>query len=196
MSEISYDEKRLLLQVTEGDEQAFRQIYDQYRKRIYSYALNLTESDDKACEVVQEVFLKLWINRTRLPHVNNFQAWLFAIARNAFFDAIKRTANESSAIKKLSLSTEDSGYETEDILLYKEDQELLKKAIDQLSEQQKLVFNLKSQGLRLDEIARELNLSKNTIKVHLARSIASLKEYLKNHTDTTLILLLILMGRQ
>jgi hypothetical protein len=67
-----YEGRELLTRIATGDEEAFRQIYDQYRKRIYSYAYNLTESKDRAGEVVQEVFVKLWLNRARLPEISNF----------------------------------------------------------------------------------------------------------------------------
>jgi RNA polymerase sigma-70 factor (family 1) len=196
VSEFLYNEKKLLLQVSESDENAFRQIYDEYRKRIYSYALNLTESEDKASEIVQEVFLKLWLNRGKLPEVHNFQAWLYTIARNSFFDAIKKSANESTALKKLTFSSKDISHETDYFILDRENQVLLEQAMERLPDQQKLVFKLKSQGLKLDEIATELNISKNTVKVHLSKALSSVKDYLKNHTDTALILLLILLGRK
>ena len=190
----SYSEKKLLHLISAGDESAFRQVYDQYRKRIYSYALNLTEDEDKAGDVVQEVFLKVWLNRDKLPNVSNFNAWIHAIARNYFFDAIKKLVKESAFLKNLTAAVDDSTNETENFILNKENEFLLQQAVEKLPPQQKLIFELRGQGLKQDEIAEKLNISKNTVKAHLARALSSIKNYLSNHTDASLTILIILLS--
>ncbi|HRO46011.1 RNA polymerase sigma-70 factor [Agriterribacter sp.] len=193
----TYHETALLHRVAEGDELAFRQVYDHYTRRIYSYALNLTESEDKAAEVVQEVFLKLWQNRQKLPEVQQFNAWLHAIARNVFFNAIKRKAQESVALRQLYITRREAIHETEYFVLDRENDALLQQALARLPDQQKLVFQLRSQGMKQDEIASQLQISKNTVKVHLNRALNSIRDYLGTHTDTALSLLVILLsGKQ
>lgn len=193
----TYHETALLHRVAEGDELAFRQVYDHYTRRIYSYALNLTESEDKAAEVVQEVFLKLWQNRQKLPEVQQFNAWLHAIARNVFFNAIKRKAQESVALRQLYITRTEAIHETEYFVLDRENDTLLQQALARLPDQQKLVFQLRSQGMKQDEIASQLQISKNTVKVHLNRALNSIRDYLGTHTGTALSLLVILLsGKQ
>lgn len=180
--------------LAEGDEIAFREVYDHYRRRIYSYALSLTESEDKAGEVVQDVFLLLWQNRQKFPEVQQFNAYLHAIARNAFFNAIKKKAQESVVLRRLQISRSEATHETEYFILDRENEALLQEVLERLPNQQKMVFQLRSQGLKQDEIASELQISKNTVKVHLNRALNSIRAYLGSHTDTALFLLVILLS--
>ena len=93
-----YDEKTLLLQVAEADEKAFRQLYDRYRKKIASFVYLLTESPEMADEIVQEVFVKIWINRDKLQDVHHFNGWIHTITRNFVTDALKKMAAPSSHV--------------------------------------------------------------------------------------------------
>ena len=74
--ELRYDESEALKRLAQGDEKAFRMIYDRYRKKIASFAWLLTESEELTDQILQDVFVKLWINRSKLDGVNNFNAWL------------------------------------------------------------------------------------------------------------------------
>ena len=88
-------DQTLLAGISTGDEVAFRCLFDRYRGRIYTYALRLSENTSLADEVVQDVFLKVWLKRTDLPGVENFNAWLYAIARNRMFDMMKQQARSA-----------------------------------------------------------------------------------------------------
>src|ERR1700751_838380 len=83
------NETDLLARVAQGDEKAFGTIFHHYRSRIYSYAFHLSGSSGHSDELVQEVFLKVWLNRDKIPHVLRFDNWLFTIARNQVFDMLK-----------------------------------------------------------------------------------------------------------
>ena len=191
----TYNENELLALIALGDEIAFRRVYDHYRKRIYSYAFNLTESEDRAGDLVQEIFLKVWVNREKLPGLDNFSAWLHAIARNYFFDTVKKMATETKVYKNLRIVTDEGTDETNHFILNRENEAILLQLLEKLPAQQRLVLQLKSQGYKLDEIAGEMDISKNTVKVHLKRALATLREYLKNRPDTTLVILVMLLSR-
>jgi RNA polymerase sigma-70 factor (ECF subfamily) len=61
-----YEINNLLMQVGEGSEQAFRTVFDLYKKRFYVASLKMTHSRDMAEEIVQEVFVTLWIKRAQV----------------------------------------------------------------------------------------------------------------------------------
>ena len=90
----SYTENELLRLIAEGDKNAFTQIYNNYRNKIYSIAFDLTESTAVAEEIVQDVFLKIWVKRDSLNEVEHFRAYLFTITRNYVFTALKRIARK------------------------------------------------------------------------------------------------------
>lgn len=177
---------QLLLRISEGDESAFRIIYDQYRPKIYSYAFHFTESTVLADEVIQETFLKVWLKRSTLKEVDNFSAWLYAIARNYMYDALKAAAKEMQLRK--SLETAEPINETEDIFQNKLNEQLLREALDQLSPQQRQVYTLsRDHGLKRHQIAEQLNISENTVKTHMSQAIKHIAAFIQRRAVSTLL---------
>lgn len=188
-----YTEQELLRLVAEGDRNAFTQIYNNYRNKIYSIAYELTESTTVAEEVVQDTFLKIWVKRESLLEVEHFRAYLFTITRNYVFTALKRIARkesiEVSAIQDVPLYDHD----TEDRVLNNEYTRILQAAIDRLPEQQKQVYNLiKKEGLKREEAAAALHLSPETVKTHLAQAMRSIRTYCLARLDISIALIILI----
>jgi RNA polymerase sigma-70 factor (family 1) len=189
----SYTELELLKLVAEGDRNAFTQIYNNYRNKIYSIAFELTESTTVSEEIVQDVFLKIWVKRNSLHEVEHFRAYLFTITRNYVFTALKRIARkesiEVSAIQDAPLFDHD----TEDRVLNNEYTRILQAAIDRLPEQQKQVYNLiKKEGLKREEAAAALHLSPETVKTHLAQAMRSIRIYCLARLDISIALIILI----
>jgi RNA polymerase sigma-70 factor (family 1) len=185
------DETDLLARIANGDDKAFGTLFHHYRPKIYSYAFHLFRNIGMADELVQEVFLKVWLNRDKLPHILKFNAWLFIIARNQVFDTLKLLAKEATARRQMANLLDPEANFVEDHLLNKENELRLKHALDHLSPQQKLIFTLsRHQGMKHEEIASRLNISRNTVKTHLVHALKTLKDILYFHSDSTLLLLL------
>lgn len=188
-----YTERELLRLVAEGDKNAFTQLYNNYRNKIYSIAFELTESTTVAEEIVQDTFLKIWVKRGSLPEVEHFRAYLFTITRNYVFTALKRIARketiEVSAIQDAPLYDHD----TEDRVLNNEYTRILQAAIDRLPEQQKQVYNLiKKEGLKREEAAAALHLSPETVKTHLAQAMRSIRTYCLARLDISIALIILI----
>src|SRR5690606_5598014 len=81
-------------EVTKGNERAFRQLYDRYRLPIYAYSFSLLKSSTNANEIVQDVFLKVWLNREHLDPKLSFKSFVFTIAKNSSFNFLKKAAND------------------------------------------------------------------------------------------------------
>lgn len=180
----------MLLSIAQGDENSFRTIYDHYRARIFAYAVRLMDTEDAAEEVMQEVFIKVWLNRRELAELEQFGTWLYRVARNTMFDAFRKSERRKTIIAKVgSSSTSISQIDADTWLLDKENQVWLKDALQQLTPSQKKVFQLsRQQGLKAEEIARELNISVNTVKKHLVDSLQSLRHYLQKHKQILTII--------
>lgn len=180
----------MLLQTAEGNEKAFREIFDAYRQRIYSFALHLTEDSSMADEIVQEVFLRVWLHRQKLPGVLHFNAWLHSIARNQVFDALKAMARERSI--PASMPVPAAVNNIDEVIADKAYAQLLQEAIGQLSGQQQLIYHLsRDTGIQHAEIAGRLNISRNTVKTHLVHALRSIRKYLQYHSDGVLVLVLV-----
>ncbi len=184
-----YNEKELLQQIAEGDEHAFRVIYDLYRPSIYSYTLRLTETEQLADDVVQDVFMKVWLYRSRLPAVENFRAWVKTIARNTVLDAFKSQARQKTGKSELIDFVPLTAENADVWLLDKENAEWLHDALNQLTPSQKRVYLMsRQQGMKLPEIAEELDISINTAKKHLVNSLQGLRTYLEKHNTILAII--------
>ncbi|MFA6944533.1 MAG: RNA polymerase sigma-70 factor [Pedobacter sp.] len=181
-TKILHDESALLRLVSEGDELAFRVVFNHYSDKLYSYTFRITDNEELAEEIVMDAFLKIWCNREELDKINHFDSYLFTLVRNQAFTAIKRRAHEASIITELSLSKSEYQDCTEETVIYNEYQHLLSQAVDQLPPQQRLVYSMsRDEGLKYDEIADQLNLSKNTVKAHLKKALSTLRVVFTNY---------------
>lgn len=186
-------ETNLLARVACGDEKAFETVFHHYRSKIYAYAFHLLDNKDMADELVQEVFLKVWLSRNKIPEIARFDAWLFIIARNQIFDMLKHLSKESSAKARMSVVPVPVSDTVETQLINKENEQLLENALGRLSPQQKLIFTLsRHQGMKHEEIATRLNISRNTVKTHLVHALKILRSVLPLHSDTITLLCLFL----
>ena len=182
-----YDEKDLLNRLKNDDAEAYIQLYDHYYPSLYVYVLRFVKIPELAEDVLQDVFLKLWEVRHRIDPDLFFSAYLYRISRNLVFKQIKKISVDeelrSGVMHQLSSLHEHSHLK----LQWKQYQESLAAAIDQLPPQRQKVFKLcREQSRTYDEVAAELGISRNTVKEHMVLAVKAIREYFKRHSDTLL----------
>lgn len=172
-----YDEASILLQVAEGREEAFAVLFHHHRHRIVYFAWKFLQSESKAQDVLQEIFLKVWTSREQLPSLQNFKAWLTSITRNHIYNAMRRLALEEAFIREETVRVAAQGTATLlDELSFNELQRELQKAVAHLTPQQKKVFELsRVEGLRHDQIAERLHISRETVKKHMTDALRHIR---------------------
>lgn len=185
-------EQDLLRKVAEGDEKAFGQLFHQHWDHIYTVALTITRSATIAEDLVQDIFLKIWLNRSQLTTIEHFDNYLFIIARNAIYTHLKRTGIKQSILQKLN-TPGDTDRTPEEELLAKESRKLVHDAVSRLSPQQQEVYRLSREGgLKYEEIALRLGISKSTVRNHMVKALQNIREYLEANTDGLLLILCLL----
>jgi len=173
------------------EEQDFRQLYNTYRSKIYSIACKLLGNESAAEDVVQEVFIKLWIHRDKLSEISYFNSYLNTITRNHIFNALRKIAHEDAFLRNLLSKSEKTGKDGFDAVVYNQLQKLVNSAVELLPPQQKKIYFLsRSEGLDHKEIAERLHLSKSTVKGHIVEALRFIKHYLTTHTDQALMSLI------
>ncbi|MBL7696820.1 MAG: RNA polymerase sigma-70 factor [Chitinophagaceae bacterium] len=171
-------EQELFRQVSEGNKNAFRVLFDLYHGRLTTFIFRLTKSETTAAELVQDIFVKLWVNRAELPDVKNVQAYLFTMASNRTIDHLRKISAESRMLARLWTRISRYQESTEDVYNAKEYNELINQAVIQLSPQKQKIFRLsRYEGLNHEEIATQLGLSKSTVKNHLVDALRHIKSY-------------------
>lgn len=183
-----HHDKDLLLKVAEGDEHAFRCLFIMHHQQLGVHIHRITNSMELAEEVVQDVFLKIWMARETLAQVEDFKAYLFVISKNHALNCLKKLAKEKVQAKKLEESSLGLIMDDQQDNLY---YNLLDEAIDHLPSQQQKVYLLSRHNrLKYNEIADQLKLSRETVKKYLQIATTSITDYVRSHLDVYPVVLL------
>ena len=179
------------MQVAEGDEKAFEELFYAYHQQLGSYVLGWTKSVPVTEEVVQDVFLKIWMNREALKSVERFDSYLFIVSRNHTFNALRQSAKKRLKSQEWARHFENEQDFSNDPL-DEHYMSLIDAAVAKLPPQQQKVYTLKRQGgLKYDEIANRLEISPETARKHLAAALRSITSYVKARIPVSLLILLI-----
>lgn len=183
--------KSVVSRVATGDEAAFRQLFELYSNKVFGFVFRITKSKVVAEEVVQDVFLKIWINRESLIRVDYFPSYLSAIARNHVFNLLKRKALEEQAKHRLQYELPQMSFETDEQINYRDYNNILKEVVNQLPPQQQKIYKLcHKKGLKYDEVALKLNISRLTVKTHMQKAIRTIKSHFEGVVSVFLLLFL------
>jgi RNA polymerase sigma-70 factor (ECF subfamily) len=185
----SYTDKELLQRLAEGDKASFRQLFDAYRLRLFSFVFQLTNSKVDAEEIVQDVFAKLWEIRQTLHTVEHPGKYIYTIARNKTFNHLAKIARDQQLVQQLWVNLSQADHSTEEMLQANESRQLINEAIHQLSQQKQTIFYLsREQGLSHEAIAIQLGLSKSRVKNVMVEVLKHIKDYLLRHTTFLAVL--------
>lgn len=174
-------EKELFLRIADGDELAFNELFRIYLPQIHRHIYQIVRSEPAAKDIIQEVFLHLWLGRSRLPEVSNPSAWIFRIAYNQSFNYLKKQSyreKSQSAIEKLA-EEKIASHVTEEALDFSEVNQLIQRAVSELPLQSRRIFQLnRLNGMKPAEIAGELQISVQAVRNALTRSGKFIKDHL------------------
>lgn len=190
------NEQELLKRLAAGDQAAFTAIYLQYHGGIYTYLLKFTKNPLLTEDLVHDVFLKIWEVREQLDIKSSFAAYLYRLARNAALTQLNRLtlfdAVRDEVMHRVSLGIHEQS--VMNAVEHKQYEELLQRAIDNLPPQRREAFILcRQQGKSYEEAAALMNISRNTFKQHLSLAVKSIRDYLLEHGNISLLMLLIAM---
>jgi RNA polymerase sigma-70 factor (family 1) len=181
-----FSEQLLVSELKNGNENAFRKLYDFYYQDIYGYSISLLKSKELAEENVQDVFLKIWLHRENLNLEQSFKSYLFTIARNQAFNLLNKAANDV-LLKEEVFYTSEKSYAQGDYSIREEDCKKLKKqAINQLPPKRKRIFKMsRKEGKTYEEISQELGISVNTVKNQMSKALDSMRDFFQVHDGFT-----------
>ncbi|SMC59631.1 RNA polymerase sigma-70 factor [Pedobacter africanus] len=185
------EEKTLLYQISTGDEKVFSVFFHRYSPKVYTYALKIVKSESLSEEITQEVFVKIWNLGEQLNSIENLDAYLRVFTRNQTLKVLRRLALEVRTNKMMAPGYTETHNETEEYIIFKDSEKILNQGIAQLPAQQKLVYLLCHQeGLKYEEAAERLNISKLTVKTHMQHALRFLRNYVSTHTDIAVLVIL------
>jgi len=181
-------EEALIEKATKGDEDSFAKLIDYYKNYVFAIILNFVKDYNEVENIAQEVFLQIYVSLPKYDQ-KNFKGWIGRIASNKSIDWLrKKKAKFDEEVKDLSNDSnliEDYRDNPEILLLEKENNDTLTKAIDEIPEiysntLKKFYFQEKS----YQQIADEEDLTVKTIASRLYRAKILLKEKWREEHDT------------
>jgi RNA polymerase sigma-70 factor (family 1) len=190
-----YDEKIVLTNLSQCNEEAFEKLYEVYSARLFGNLLKLTQSEMVAQEILQDVFIKIWDNRQTIDPNNSFRSYLFKIAENKVYDLLRKLGRDKKLHIQILASTTTQYTHIEEKLLAKENISIIHAAIKALSPQRQQVFQLcKIEGKSYEEVSNILGISTSTISDHIVKATRFVHKYVDaNYGISTCILFLFLL---
>lgn len=171
----------LFSRIADGSEQALSALIRDHHAVILSFALKLTRNQQLAEEVVQDVFLNIWLHRAKLTEVRNAGAYLNRMTRNVSLNALRKVAKDAIIAGEFKDDENYSDDSTQQALDLKDSEWLVQQAIDKLPRQQKLVYQLcHQQGLTYDQAAAALQISSSTVNFHMKEALKHIRKSLRD----------------
>lgn len=167
------------MRVAEGDETAFRYLFEQYRGPFYHTCVQLSGSKEVAEEVVQETFIRIWEKRAYLANLQHPKGYIYKIFQNVLFGYFRYVAAQRKA--QGSFLQYYEAQDADEGIAHKLRQEaqlaFIGEALQQLTPAQLRVFRLIWQeGLSRKQAAEKLGISSNTVRNLLAEAMRVLKQ--------------------
>lgn len=184
------NESDLLQQVAAGNEHAFRLLVEQYSGLLYKFIYRHTNDSALSEEIVQDIFVKIWQTRETLTGLRSFRAFLLIVSRNHVLNTIKKMMREKK--KQWEWQKENTIIQEEDRQELEEVFGLIDDAVNKLPPQQKKVWILsRREGLKYEQIATEMNISKDAVKKYLQYANGAIKEHVTNNINIPLLVIIL-----
>lgn len=179
-------EQTLWKHMISGNKKSFEDLYKQYFQALINYGFRITKNENLIEDAVQELFISIWNNRTNLSEVNEVKFYLFRSLKNRILRQLEKDVFDKSEDIDVyldflnSISEEQKKIDSEQ---FDANLDILQRAIAHLPIRQQEVINLKYyHDFTLDEIAKLMDVNKQSVSNLLFRSYAILRKLLKNFT--------------
>jgi RNA polymerase sigma-70 factor (family 1) len=174
---IELSDQQLIRLIKTGDRAAFTEVYKRYAESLAGFAFSKLYDLDDARDVLHDLFVKLWEDRFTLSVNDNLRSFLFSAIRYKIVDKIRRNVTRQEYNILLHALAEPQANGIEQQLEAKELQALVDDSLEQLPAKTKLIYQLsRNEHLSITEIARQLNLSEQTVKNQLSIALKHLRQ--------------------
>lgn len=188
------EDKELFLMLKEGNEHAFKALFQKYYSSMCRFADQFLNDNEMAEETVQELFVRIWEKRSNLNIETSVKHYFFRSVRN---HCLNQLQHQKIRLQYATRMKETAYQETDPDLCYIEVGlvEKIEKSIDSLPPKRQEIFRLsREKGLKYKEIADELNISVKTVEAQMGLALKHLRDELKEF-DNHLVSLFLLFKK-
>lgn len=181
------EEKNLIKNLKEGDENAFKFLVENYKGFVFNTTLPIIQNSEEADDISQEVFIQIYKSINGFKGNSSLSTWIYRITISKCFEHLRFKKRKKRFTQIINLFREDGTvidipqFEHPGVQLEKkEDAKLLFEAIESLNYEQKTAYTLKNiQGLSYNKISKVMDKSTSSIESLIFRAKKNLKKYLE-----------------
>lgn len=176
-----HQEKELFNRIAEGDEEAFKLVYQHFMTILSGAIMQLVKTESDVAEVLQESFIRVWLNRDKFPEIGQPGGYVRRIIINECYRLIKKKQLRDKLHDNLNASGNlHVARLAEQRVELTETEALIQQAIGEMSPRQYTIYKLsREQGKRISEIADTLKLSQDYVKKTLATALQKIRRKLR-----------------
>jgi len=158
------------------DETVFNNIFNHFTNKLTMFIASFIHSEQDARELTQDVLYALWSRRKALDLNLNIKSYLYASAKNAALDFIKKKKHHQDYVRHERYVNNDAAESIEDLYSVKEIETIVEKTLERLPRQCRIIYRMsRNKGMSNDEIAKKLHITKKTVEVQIYKALKALK---------------------
>ena len=167
----------LVERMRDGDKEAFEAIFDRYYDLLHTFAKQILKDSFAAEDIIQNVFIKVWIRKERINSKLSLRSYLLVATRNELFDYMRLRYNLlRSDINDGLLDVADTDPDAGEYLLHRERAGFIDAAMRSMPDNRREIFSMRyDRNMTNAEIARALNLSIRTVEKHVDLAIKQIR---------------------
>ncbi|MES1250159.1 MAG: sigma-70 family RNA polymerase sigma factor, partial [Chitinophaga rupis] len=167
-----------------GSREAYTALYSHYYPGVHRFVSFVTKSPEDTEEIIQDIFLKVWLKREVLIGIRSFENYLFRMAKNRIFDMARQSGNRYKLAKLMGQHLQETEDSTYNALVFQEYHDIAQTAISILPARKKQIFLMNTcEEMTAREIAEELGTTRTAVKKQLYEAIHLVKDHLRRHAQ-------------
>jgi len=172
----SFNIEDIIRRLKKDDKSAVDELFSYYYPRLYHFSKSILKIETDIDDILQEVFVKIWLNRQKISNVATFNAYIFTITKNEVLNLIRSSLKDHTFKDELYHRSVAEEYQTQNQLEFDEIKTGIDHIVSSLPEKRQQVFILsRTEGFSNKEIAQQLNISEKTVEDHITHAIKHIK---------------------
>ncbi len=163
----------------EDDKSAFAEIYARYASQLTAFTASRLYKLDDARDLIQDLFVKIWTQRHTHEIDRNLKAFLFSVTRRRIVDQIRKNIHHEAYAHSIQQLEKAYGAFTEEQLMAKELEKHIQNSLEELTPGVRKVYKMSREAdMSIEQIARQLQVSPQTVKNQLSSALKHLRQAL------------------
>ena len=174
------DTEEIIRRLKKDEKSALDDLFGYYYPRLFHFSKSILKIETEIDDLLQEVFVKLWLNRQKIGNAETFNAYIFTITKNEVLNLIRTNLRNSSFKNELFQRSVAEEFQMQGQMEFNEIKAGIDQVVSQLPEKRRQIFILsRTEGLSNKEIAQQLKISEKTVEDHITHAIKKIKCSLK-----------------